>query len=147
MTDNVIMELRKPSPFLVATLALLLSANNCQGVQNLGALLSAVKDCIVQAGGLNPSDIVEFGVDEDEVDYAELNYPWNILHELKTPVGYFTARTVRGRILMWAGILFPLDHHQSLRGWKLQTTGHGDVIQSVGPCPDHPPPLDKKEGL
>jgi len=94
MIDAVIMELHKAShPFLVATFVLvLLSANNCQGDQKQGSLLSAVKDCIVQTGGSNPSDIVEFGV--DDASYAELNYQWNILHALKTPLGYFTVRTV-----------------------------------------------------
>lgn len=80
--------------FLVGVV--LFASQNCHALQARGKhassqeILSVLKDCVVSSGS-NPSDIVEYLVDDLAV-YTELNYQWNLIHERKYPLGYFTVR-------------------------------------------------------
>ncbi|XP_035712062.1 glucooligosaccharide oxidase-like isoform X1 [Folsomia candida] len=76
----------------IIVFALLLVVRNCHGKPGQQGTLSALKDCIVQAGS-NASDIVEHD-GPDYAKYSELNYQWNLIHEKKFPVAYFVVRSV-----------------------------------------------------
>lgn len=92
--QSVKMKVIQATIFLVGVV--LFASQNCHALQARGKhassqeILSVLKDCVVSSGS-NPSDIVEYLVDDLAV-YTELNYQWNLIHERKYPLGYFTVR-------------------------------------------------------
>ncbi|OXA40330.1 uncharacterized FAD-linked oxidoreductase YgaK [Folsomia candida] len=71
----------------------LFALHNChahQSITPVTPIWSDFKVCIVSKGS-NPSDIVEYLSDE-YAKYTKLNYQWNLIHERKYPLGYFTVR-------------------------------------------------------